>query len=887
MIINNKKNITHKINYIQIDSAQRSKYPINIYDELYNLSSFPLEFINGSSVVTVHFPNHPYQIDDQIVLNNVVSKNAILNNVLAIKKNSFFVRIYHQNHGLSLYGLYDWSDPNDFIKIEYVDNLPLVYKETDDIPDTINQYYILKKNADIDLKIQLSNIKGSDPTKNFIGNIPTNYLNGKHVVYLLFYKNGQFYYHDPNSYLVMLEKKSLINYKDDNIFGNNIYVKFYNLFGIPLNHLNSGTPINENTKYPYLAVTSTNKNSFTIDTMYPAIVDPNINFYSLTDVTNLDLHNDDIRTNRGGGGQVLIRKILKTRPGYPNPSNYVHVLDRTYNNVISAKIIGSIFPNSQRTINNDASDIINNKLYWRNLDDGDHIYQLSIDPGNYSPQQLIDTIENKFNNTLRLKYTNNNFDNTIYDENGYNKYHIISMEISDITDKVTLSTFKELVQVNDPMNRKILSIPDNLLEITTNSSPIKSDEFLFIYFTHNSHPGIDMLFPYAYNNLYITDNIPNTQLIDVPFTFQAKLNTDIAVLVNFYKIIDQDLYGTINEIKSINTSTILNDFNYDYSTSIVTKSNHNLKVGDLILTDQFIDANTNSKISIYEISSIIDSNHFLVKKYDGGIRYKFLYDDIAINFGAIDNVLTFSSILPKTGTNNILRVYHKNHQLMPGDKITITNSRTINQVPSDVINTTHTINKILDDNNYEILLNIYIPTGTYDESSEPYLVAIKYPDLFQLLFNYPDTLGNYLSFKKVGDDIAITPFRHTISNTDPYINDYNFDSLGSEYQFHLKKLDMTGSNYFYICCPQLVTIANTKPISNVFSIIRWFDDPGSVVFDSFVPTTKYFQTPISSISELEFTMVQPDGRLVQFNGVDHSFTIELVESFNQLANNLE
>ncbi|XWV25231.1 hypothetical protein QJ856_gp0541 [Tupanvirus deep ocean] len=965
--INQQKNInTQKyISYIHVDSSKRNLQPINNYEDLYSLPPYPLYFTNGSSKVVVNFPNHPFQTNDRVALSNVVSKNVMLNNALMVKKNSYFVRIFHQNHGLSLYGLYDPTNENEFTKIGYVDTLPSSYNENEDIPDS-NQYYILKDNPTINLMIQLSNIKGSDSTRTFIGNIPINYLNKKHNVYLLFIKNGQTFYSDPNSYLIVLERKSSINYldgvnyiKDKNgnsttiTATNNVYIKFHNLYGVPLNYLNNGTPINENSKYPHVTILSTTDNTFTIDTNYNAIVDPDNSFYNNDDTTNPDFDGSIItNSNRGGGGQVYIRKIFETIPGYPNPNSYVYRLDKTYKNVIQAKIISSEFPNSQRIINNDPDDVINNKLYWRNLDDGDYIYQLSIEPGNYAPFELKNAIESAFNSTIHYKYTNEYnagiippiiekytpTNNLIYDENGYNKYHIVDVDISDVTDKVTFSSYKELVQQDKIDGTKIITVPDDLIEFTMAedlrknfgidiNNPNKAalvpllikpfdplNDVLFIYFTPGSHIRIQNTFPYAYGNLYKYVS-HHDDLVGGFNTFTAKIDTTTAILFNFNRI--KQIYPiseSHNEINSINTNTILTNFDYNYLTKEVYKPNHGLKIGDIIVTDQFTEPGNISDTYVYEIDNIIDTERFTIIKYNHGDRYKFIYDGIIINFNStndndsqywldqisaneeiiplmdpeqtvpgnnLNNTLSFVSINPLSINNNRMIIFHPNHQLNTGDKITITNSRSINQVPEVAINKQHVINRVLNENYYEVALDKYIPTDNEHKNSVPNIVAIKYPDIFQLFFNFQDTLGNLLSFNKVGEDIAITPYKHIIANTDPYTNDYNYDSLGSEYQQRLKKLNMTGYNYFYISCPELATINNTKPVPNVFSIIRWSDNPGSVVIDSFAPTTKYFNNPVASISELHFTMIHPDGRLVEFNGLDHSFTIEIVELYNQ------
>ena len=110
-----------------------------------------------------------------------------------VKRNSLYVGDSHHGNGRVAAVLTRMPTlDTDFCKISYVDSLPIAYTETDIIPDKI-QYYIARVNSKLNLHVQLSNIKGCDYTGSLIGNIPTNYLNKKHRVYLLFIKNGSTY----------------------------------------------------------------------------------------------------------------------------------------------------------------------------------------------------------------------------------------------------------------------------------------------------------------------------------------------------------------------------------------------------------------------------------------------------------------------------------------------------------------------------------------------------------------------------------------------------------------------------------------------------------------------------------------------------------------------
>ena len=942
------------ISYINVDSGQRNRESSNVYDaELYTLPPYPLIFTNGSRIVTINLSNHSFVQDDRIALNNVLSKYIILQNILQVKKNSLFVKIHNPNHGLSLYGLYDPTNSTQFIPIGYVDNLPESYNETDDIPDTV-QHFILNVNATTDLTIQLSNIKGLDISRTMIGNIPVNYLKRKQKVYLLFTKNGNTFVPDPDYYLIMLQKRSAINYADNKnymkdksetptniISTNTVHIQFYNLFGVPLKYLNSGTPINENMVYPYHTVIDVTENTFSIDISYNAIVDPYYSFYNYNDSINSDNNVNIIGSSSGGGNQVFVRKVLETIDGYPNPNLYEYNLDRSYKNIVQARIVSSIFPNSQRIINNNGNDIINNRLYWRNLDDGDYIYFLEIPPGNYSISALENEIETAFSNKLRYPYSeeyqagiypeivgqSTPTNSLRYDENGINKYHIIDVSISSETDVVSFTSYREIVQSDEiepgPISNRILVVPDYLVEFTmaenlqtnigiggTDIVPFETipfspdnNEQLYIYFTPNTQIRIKDTFPYTYHNLYkyVENIIPNNiPLVPGVNTFIAQLDTETAILVNFFRtkgIFPNPI--SVQEINSINTNTLLDNFYYDFLTNIVTKVNHQLNIGGLIITDQFNSHISLNQIFVYEITEILDADKFTVARIIPGTKYKFIYDSLIINFSADsndtvywldqiieiepimtlpppfefnNNTLSMVMVKPRPENKQILRVYHPNHQFKAGYNIMISGSASINQVPSDAINREHTINKILNDDHYEILLDKYTFSNIPVILDHTNTVFIRYPDIFQMFFSYPDTLGKILSFRNSGDSGSVTSYNHTIKNTNPYANEYRTSTIPPI------KLDMAGPTYFYISSPELANhYHNTKPVPNVFAIGRWFDEPGTVVFDSVVPSVRVFSSPLKSLSQLNIAISHPDGRLVEFNGLDHQFTIEILE----------
>jgi len=57
----------------------------------------------------------------------------------------------------------------------------------------------------------------------------------------------------------------------------------------------------------------------------------------------------------------------------------------------------------------------------------------------------------------------------------------------------------------------------------------------------------------------------------------------------------------------------------------------------------------------------------------------------------------------------------------------------------------------------------------------------------------------------------------------------------------------------------------------------------SYVYDQFIQLGSKFQESISTLSSLTFSFYSPDNNLYDFNNVEHSFTIEIVEQLEELV----
>ncbi|AZL89451.1 hypothetical protein QKC54_gp0374 [Megavirus baoshan] len=812
-----------KISFVRIESSQRQKNIIDKYSKLDNLQPYALSFTNNSSIITINMINHDFKKGEYVSLNNIVSKTVLLSNVFSVKKNSHYLRINHNGHGMSYYGTFDPLNPRHFTMVEYVDKLPQKYSENDIIPDTYNQYYVCTK-TDINLEISISNV--SDNYSKSIGNMFMNYLTSiKHRVYLLFTQINGHFKHDGNNYLIKLDKKSLINYNDSFNFMNTVCIKYYHLYGIPIS-------LFENNHTNYFNVISNDKNSFDIDIKHKAIVDPEYSFYNFKDIIGDEIDfGNVIKYNMGGGPSPYVRKIIERNTGYPNPNQYTYQLDREYNNIIEARITDIVFANFYKQITNK-----NNKIYWKNLDDKT-IHQATIDPGNYSLDELISTIQFSMNS---VPYSNNI--NRKYDDKGNYMYHIFDIKINKDTNMINISSYKEIELIQFYLNDPVIYIPNkmiiiknvpNIVNILKNTNNI--------YFGTNNHAN-----PQICNNVYkmslVKDNII------------GKLESNIKFLVNI-----------LSDIYSFNTSTTF--INFDYNSNKINLMQHNLNIGDFIVTDKIKNKHIDNGVHIYQITSIDNIDNFHIKECSIN-DFKFIFNDIIIN--SLNNItpnlteqnnIFFNNLEPMYCQNDVAIIKHPNHELTIGTNIIINGSNDIDNTPASIINSEHIIDNIIDSDRYSIKLGKYNPI----QSNNKYVcfnnIRIKYPNKFMLLLEEPDNLNQILGFVDM------------CTYTNSIIEKYEISNVTKNH-----------NNYFYITCKNFGCFENTKPVSDVFAIVKLNETTrnNKYLSESLISHPKIFDTPLNSLNKLDIEMYYPNGELVDFFGTEHMFIMEIKEVISQL-----
>ncbi|VVU95106.1 hypothetical protein CPAV1605_831 [seawater metagenome] len=394
--------------FINIDSSVRNKIPKNIIENEYNtLGSNPISLYKDSNEVWIKDENI-INIDDDVVIINVDTPISILNKRLTFINGSFFVVVNHPNHQITE----DYKKNHEFF--------------------------------DIDMQIYNQEL-------NSIGNIPINFLNSIHDIIL--YKNedqfniGGEYFVNRDPVVKYIQKNNLeldinINkFKENNyliklpiafsssnsisnqsyIYPENVGIKFMNIGGIPLNMINSNFPLSPDNLEGNQTITKKRNNSYCFYANVKA-------YKSVSDT---------------GGNKVIVSKITSTIPGFPFSNNYSIRANRPLYNVSSIEIIGSEFPNTISVINSS-----NNKLYWKNIEDGNYVYNLEIPIGNYDKKTLSKIIEDKFNEIPRINSTQDS-----------KFYHNLTVSIDPNTDKTILNSRKKII-LKSPFSFRKININD-------------------------------------------------------------------------------------------------------------------------------------------------------------------------------------------------------------------------------------------------------------------------------------------------------------------------------------------------------------------------------------------------------------------------------------------
>lgn len=134
------------------------------------------------------------------------------------------------------------------------------------------------------------------------------------------------------------------------------------------------------------------------------------------------------------------------------------------------------------------------------------------------------------------------------------------------------------------------------------------------------------------------------------------------------------------------------------------------------------------------------------------------------------------------------------------------------------------------------------------------------------------TNNNFVAFSERGggSNVYISSLLHG----------YNGQQTNTKNDVLHRSINLEGENYVFLCCPQLATMMNTGIVKNIFARITLDQSPGTMVFSYLSNPKEFDQIPLNNLNELEFSIINYDNTLYEFNDLDYSFVLEIVEEID-------
>jgi len=525
---------------------------------------------------------------------------------------------------------------------------------------------------------------------------------------------------------------------------------------------------------------------------------------------------------------------------YTEPNYYKIPLKKPYTNVVSIKLKSTEFTNTQQLIRSTPASLKNNQISWKIENDGtDTTYTSILTAGNYSATTLQTLFETSMNSIIRV--------------NG--KYNSFVVTIDIVTDIVKFSSI-DYNTVSNPFSFGIGI--DNLTTIN------------ILYSNHGLLSGSTIYIDGATSVGGITTSIWNathiiTNIIDAN-NFQIVVNTTstsietnvggssvkIGIGLNF-KILFSESTSPYELLGFPNTDTEYN--------VIQTNSVESFYYVEQTLLDSE-DEPIPESVEIIDITSAYQNGYVIypkVSNINGFVR-------VSIKKIFNPTIASESSIYSYVRTNY-------NHLLTTGDEIFI-------------FQNTNTIYEKLTifDHKYGYVAGTSENNNVYDE-----LTTQEEEEISKFVEEITNPAGLLVTvidantFKIPVPYTSIIPIENWIENEIDIETDITIEYGSIVTTMVNQSLNLSGEKYIFMQSEILGNGETSGQVSNIFAKIQLASSSGEDIYNAYIGGYQiYVDTPLTSLTELDFSFYKNDGDLFEFYDNDHSFTLEITEAIQKI-----
>ncbi|CAH6421768.1 Hypothetical protein KVN_LOCUS454 [uncultured virus] len=497
------------------------------------------------------------------------------------------------------------------------------------------------------------------------------------------------------------------------------------------------------------------------------------------------------------------------------------------------------------------------------------------------PVNLINTVHS-IKLEINKEEFEQNFENNYFDQNFYKYDPNYFFIILSKTMQKKQNPYK-LKEYNFKLNfMHIAGIPINLLNTGFPSNKDHLNGYHIIKNIDNDYYTIELSMDALYDDTSGGSSIVSGKILSINYGYPES---------NQYAIDLEKTYNNISSVRMIssefpNINNLIKDFPIEQANNKLYWNNN--EDGNILYEITV----PNGTYTEDKLAKILEKLFFKTKKIDPENNYlpnhivkisinKQTNEVIFKKFKEAILNCPFQKTIPEINDfinpNNLeekinyeLIINHPDHGLIENYiKIRIQGSTSHLGIPDNIINDEHVISEIINENEYKIKLKNFNFLEEKIKTFGGSNVSIQVPAKFRLRFDKPGTLGSILGFRKINEQYSITPFSHIISNKHNYDKDYDSNFINT--LIFPKK-----NNYIFLILNPLNNITSCGTVKNAFAKIQLLETCDKTIYNSFVPTAKYFDDPIKEISRLEIELRTSDGYLFDTFGLDHSFTLELV-----------